>query len=165
MHCGSCGRVLGGPAGRPVCPHCGQPQIMDDTAAGRVPLPAQVAAREGELDAVVIARVAQHRRALIRLRSYYLIGLLACGVLVLQVGYLLGRRLVEGRLGLGILAEGVLAGGLILLGLRFRSRLGGNREELGRLQQLGPTSEPDYSKLSDGSQLDDRFRRLGGGRS
>ncbi len=127
------------------CPQCGELLIIDaeeeDSQAHEEP---EVA----ELEEIKIRRVVRERRALVRTRSYYLVILLACMLFSVQ---LVVRAVQAGSINQVI---GYIAGATLLL-LIARTMVGKFREISARINRSDlqePTTPPDFTPLSDGSQ-------------
>jgi hypothetical protein len=162
------------------CPHCNQ-AIIVPAADGSMPamaraegaaeaepfvtndLPEQKATNAKEdLDANRIRQVTQARRSAYRTRSYVLILIVACIVVAIQLVIQAFIHIETTRAGdirferepFGTWPFGKLMVSLVLLAVayRFWGRAGRLKREADRSAITEPSTPPDLSKLSDGSQ-------------
>lgn len=146
----------------PQCPHCGQTVLVDeepdDAVAARL--------KDDELSALHIKATASERRALIRHRSHLIIGVILClgaasQLLVSMVRLSLRPHAWQRPLLIDTLLFLILYLMALYLAVhlarRWYTRAGELKEQYSHSALTEPTSPPDYSALSDGSQ---RLRAL-----
>jgi hypothetical protein len=157
-----------------ACPACGaeffavaEVSAEDRAELDRLELDRQV--REQRLVGMKQNVVLLERRSLFRTRSYVILALAVCVVGSMQLTMFAARRFVyhglSRRVELYLFAIGVL---MVLAWLCVR-KIWQLTEELGRPAQKDPVVPPDFSTLSDGSQVRDvaarNLERLTGGRA
>ncbi len=126
--------------------------------------PATPPAEEQEVEEVRIRRIVRERRAQVRTRSYYLVVVLACAVLAVQ---LVVRLVPAWRSGNIREAVGWIAGAVLLLVVAW-SLVGRVRElthEINTSALPTDTPPPSFEGLSDGSQHRRNLEKLDGRQS
>jgi hypothetical protein len=108
--------------------------------------------RADELDGMRIRQLATLRRAAYRSRSHTVIAMLVCAVAVVQSMTLLVRHLVNYGVGPWVPAYAIFAIASIYGAIFFMRRAVALNRELHQVQIDRPTTPPDFSTLSDGSQ-------------
>ena len=140
----------------PVCPHCGEPFAISTgdeqaDAEAEASLRARHEERERELDIVRIKQLSALRRADIRTRSYFLVGMILSfsigGQLVLMT---VQRALATHRLDLKLLSYILFALASVMSAAYFFRRAAQMTRELNQPTQQDPTTPPDFSTLSSG---------------
>ena len=108
--------------------------------------------RSAELDGLRIRQLATLRRAAYRSRSHAIVAMLVCAAAVVQAGFLLVQHLIR----IGLDARLLLYGAFILAGAYgaffFYRRAVALHREATESHLENPTTPPDFSTLSDGSQ-------------
>lgn len=108
--------------------------------------------RADELDGLRIRQLATLRRAAYRSRSHAIVAMLVCAAAVVQAGFLLVQHLLR----IGFDARLLLYAAFILAGaygaLFFYRRALALHREATQSHLDNPTTPPDFSTLSDGSQ-------------
>jgi hypothetical protein len=108
--------------------------------------------RSAELDGIRIRQLATLRRAAYRSRSHAIVAALVCAFAVIQAGYLLVQQLLH----TGYSARILLYTGFIIAGaycaMFFTRRAVALHREATQSHLTDPTTPPDFSTLSDGSQ-------------
>src|SRR6266513_1165130 len=108
--------------------------------------------RASELDGLRIRQLATLRRAAYRSRSHAIVAMLVCAAAVVQAGFLLVQHLIR----IGFDARLLLYAAFILAGayggIFFWRRAVALHREATQSHQDNPTTPPDFSTLSDGSQ-------------
>lgn len=144
-----------------ICPECGVEFAIsrlpeEDDPEARARAEDELAARERELDAMRIRQLSTSRRAAIRAQGYWMVGICGCiGGLLLIVFDAVKYAQSKGaaRLSVFFVVRSVVGGvGLIWGAIYFfrRWRLVG--AELRKSALVEPTTPPDFSTLSDGTQ-------------
>jgi hypothetical protein len=112
----------------------------------------------GELSGDTITRIVRGRRAAIRMRTYYLVGAVACLMAALQLtlSAILGIR-ANPLQATPFLASAVLFGLIARVLIRKVQALG---REIRTTTIPEPTRPPDFSSLSDGSQFATNLDKL-----
>ena len=138
------------------CPHCGgQFAIMVDepTAVDDDTREADERAQDAELDGMKIRQLSNARRALIRLRTYLFIACVLGAVGGVQLVIKAVQRIRHERVWdlrtIGFIA---FAAACFMLAVYFLNRMLEMNRELRRPLLEDPTTPPDFSMLSDGSQ-------------
>lgn len=149
------------------CPRCGQAFSIGDEQAVATSADADEEAdararaeiearREADLSEVRIRQVAGLRRGAYRSRSWLLIGAFTCVVAIAQLIHLTIRDWRLGmRLAVAIWLVLLVAVGCVLF--YFARRIRAFNQEIRQTKLPEPTTPPDFSTLSDGSQ---RWRNL-----
>lgn len=136
------------------CPACGQMLVIDDEPDGLEPAePAET----DELEEVRIRRIIRDRRAMVRTRGYQIVVLLACVIGAAQLAlrlYASGKNTDR----LGYAAAIIL---LVIIGWNFVGRLRASSDRMKRSALPEPTTPPDFTGLSDGSQHLDNLKNFG----
>jgi hypothetical protein len=112
-----------------------------------------------ELDGRRIARVAKERQAALRAGSYCLVAAGGCAVAGADLGWRAVRRIVLGewvRPTVYLLAAGVF----VWVCIRFARKAGRLRRQAREKSLTEPTTPPDFSTLSDGSQFAKNLERI-----
>ena len=162
-HCPACGQLVAPSSSDQrllQCPACGEQffaaanesseQVThDDDAGSRAEL---VKTREQELNELRIKRVANLRRGAYRMQSWYIIGIAAC---LVGAAELLIMAVKDVRRGWWIVPAGycLAAAGAVAASVRLMRKLARLRREIRESRLPEPTAAPDFSTLSDGSQL------------
>jgi DNA-directed RNA polymerase subunit RPC12/RpoP len=132
-----------------TCPHCGQPMVIESEPADTP-----------ELDVARIQKTARGRRAVIRVRSYYVTAAFACGILAADlIGRAAWQWMAENSLNRSLID---LAGAALFvwLGRRFQIKAKSIVDQAKR--ELAETlAPPDFSSLNDGSQVAENLKRMG----
>ena len=138
------------------CPHCGgQFAIIVDEPASVDPetREADEWARDAELDGLKIRQLSNARRALIRLRTYLFIACVLGTVggvqLVIKAVQRVRHEHVWDLRTIGFIAFAAVC---FMLAVYFLNRMAEMNRELRRPLLEDPTTPPDFSMLSDGSQ-------------
>jgi DNA-directed RNA polymerase subunit RPC12/RpoP len=138
------------------CPHCGGQfaVIVDEPPEGAGDDPhADQRAREAELDGMRIRQLSNARRALIRLRTYLFIGCVLGAVGGVQLIIKAVQRVRhEGLWDLRTVGFIAFAAACFMVAVFFLNRMTQMSHELKRPLLEEPTTPPDFSMLSDGSQ-------------
>jgi uncharacterized Zn finger protein (UPF0148 family) len=139
------------------CPHCGQqvsfaPEeaLRSETISDDGPAPPDEP-DDGDLSGMKIKQISALRRGAYRTRSWLMIGAISCAVGAAQLVYLAiqARRAGLRLTPLGELLTAILA---LLLGVYFIRRAVEVHREIQQSRLEEPTTPPDFSTLSDGSQ-------------
>ena len=138
------------------CPHCGGQFaiILDEPAeVDYESREADLRAREAELDGMRIRQLSNARRALIRLRTYVFIGGVLGAVGGVQLIIKTAQR-VRHEHAWDLRTVGFIAftGVCFMIAVYFLNRMVEMNRELRRPLLEEPTTPPDFSMLSDGSQ-------------
>src|SRR5438046_2994861 len=108
--------------------------------------------RSAELDGLRIRQLATLRRAAYRSRSHAIVAMLVCAAAVVQAGYLLIQHLIHA----GFSGRVLIYTGFILAGAYgaffFSRRALALHREAKQSHLQDPSTPPDFSTLSDGSQ-------------
>jgi len=172
-YCPFCGKPLGvsDPAQAVLqCPDCGQQFFLstapeDDSTADAEQVEARAddeeAQRDAELSEMRISQVASLRRGAIRTRSWFIVVAAACVVVAIQFIYLAIEKYRVGQRRDPL--RDVLCAGILLVIVPFVTRrilqLG---SEIAESRLKDPTTPPDFSTLSDGSQRWTNLDQLAG---
>jgi predicted RNA-binding Zn-ribbon protein involved in translation (DUF1610 family) len=139
-----------------ICPHCGAMLVVDDEVEDSQ----DQQFSEQELEEINIRRIVRERRAMIRTRSYYLVGLVACAVMALQfainAGMLIRDRGFSRRATMWLL----LIVAAVILGLDMLKRIRTVNAEMAKPLLEEPKAPPDFTALSDGSQHAKNLEKL-----
>jgi DNA-directed RNA polymerase subunit RPC12/RpoP/uncharacterized membrane protein YidH (DUF202 family) len=157
-----------------TCPHCGadffattEMSDEDRAEARRMELEQQV--RDERLVEMRRNTVLLERRSLYRTRTYFIIGMGLCIAWAMQLTFYVARRAIIDGEGLSLRVWLYLAAIVVVLFLSYLClrRISAINAELAEPVQHEPTEPPDFSTLSDGSQVLDKaaknLERLGGG--
>jgi ribosomal protein L37AE/L43A len=134
------------------CPHCGEEFALPESAVTPQAAPDTVV-QSDELDGNRIQQIVVQRRAEIRLRSYFLLGFYGCSGAAITFLYRIAQRLIYHTPWDAIATvQAVLA--IIAIGFSFFFLMHARRitRELSKPLLSEPSSPPDFSQLSDGSQ-------------
>lgn len=149
-----------------VCPYCNHPffasheladqEIVDDTEDAPVQIPA---GEQPELDSTRIHQIAAERRAAYRVRSYYIIGLIASVVIALQLILTVIDNLRQGVLNPKTAGYACFFIVMLMTGWFCYRKIREYRQQSipGFPVQHETIPEPDFSKLGDGSE---RWKKL-----
>ncbi len=133
------------------CPHCTSefviPALTDAQDADETDQP-----DDDDLSSLRIHAVTQIRRAAIRSRSYLIILISICLVGIVQLSLNIYHHLRHGDWGRKPLGYAIFILLLTLLTLHFIRRAIEYHQEIRRSALTTPTTPPDFSPLSDGSQ-------------
>jgi hypothetical protein len=134
------------------------PLDSPDPADGRTDEPSQT---EAELNALRIRQISRVHRAAIRARSYCLIGVTGCAVAAIEIA----RRVVIGlhseAVSLQILTPALISVPLlVLVSIRLFLLARKFGDEANRSELSLPTTPPDFSALSDGSQFSRNLEQM-----
>lgn len=152
------------------CPECGQqfyaPTIPEEESTADADLAqsdadAEVARREAELSELRISQVANLRRGAIRSRSWFIVGAVACVVAAIQFVYLAFEKYRMGQRR-GPIRDLLGAAALLILVPYFTGRVSKLGREIAESRLKDPTTPPDFSTLSDGSQRWTNLEQLAG---
>jgi hypothetical protein len=177
--CPSCGEPVS-PAPTPIqqCPHCGEqffvegdPDESDEDQEAREMIEQRIMRDRERLDDRHIKVIQLEKRGLYRSRTWMLV---IAGLLVGVAGQLvwLGVRQWAGTDATGDApaqapdpqrgaAYFVIAAGLVVFSVRFFRRARRYLQEARAMTLPEPTTPPDFSTLSDGSQIVDNLRSMG----
>jgi DNA-directed RNA polymerase subunit RPC12/RpoP len=143
--CNATVEIAGDDSAHPInCPHCGEAFVLPQRAAA--------GNAEAELDGQRIRKFAAVRRAAYRSRSYCVIAVGACAVGAIELLY----HVVAGHSGLGNVraaAYVIVAIGLLWGAQHFSGLARHYHREAKRSALPPPIAPPDFSPLSDGSQI------------
>ena len=135
-----------------LCPHCGEWIAFETEDAEQI--------QRIELDSVRIKNISRSRTAAMRVRSYYLVGCTASAVTAFDLLWRAVRLIVSGETGWGLLLN--LGAAVVFAGLawRFISRANSISADLRQQSTNVSTILPDFSGLSDGSQVARNLERM-----
>lgn len=140
-----------------VCPHCGQAvslasdqAFVSEETADDQPAPLDEP-EEGDLSGQKIKQISALRRGAYRTRSWLMIGAISCAVAAAQLIYLAiqARRSGQRLTALGEVLTAVFS---LFLCVYFSRRAVEAHREIQQSRLQDPTTPPDLSTLSDGSQ-------------
>lgn len=150
--CSGCGREIPADSTGQIpalCAHCGAMRIIDDVEE---PAAEASAPNEAELEERRIRQIVRSRRAAVRMRGWYIVGMLACVILAAQqLGWFVTAVVRDAR-GAQQVARIPLALVLLAGAVSLRKRVRRLTAELRRHGLSEPTTPPDFTSLSDGSQ-------------
>lgn len=148
------------------CPHCGaeffataEESEEDREEARRMELEQQV--REERLVEMARNKVLLERRSLFRTRTYFIIGMGLCVAWAMQLTFFSARRAIIEHQGLSLRVCLYLATIVVTLFLSYLClrRILAINAELAEPVQKEPTKPPEFSTLSDGSQVLEKAAR------
>lgn len=158
--CPNCGQALDSSNARSgvvSCPHCGQSvSLVSDETLPTEPIKDDEPAPldepdEADLSGQKIKQISSLRRGAYRTRSWLMIGAVSCIVGAAQLIYLAIQARRNG-LRLTALGEVLTAVLSLFLGVYFSRRALEAHREIQQSRLEEPTTPPDFSTLSDGSQ-------------
>ncbi|MGE5609198.1 MAG: hypothetical protein ACM359_08085 [Bacillota bacterium] len=128
-----------------------EPGSQDEFVVDDEPQAPQEPPRD-DLDGVRIRRIAELRRSAYRSGSYCIVGAVACGVMAVQLVWLILRNLQQG--GWRWIESGylLLTGVAIGLGIRLWRRSRQLRREANQTQLQEPVAPPDFTPLHNGGE-------------
>jgi len=138
-----------------TCPHCGQLLMVSRSEES-----VTETVRQEELDSARIQQVSRLRTAAMRTRSYCLIACGTCAVAAVDLIWRAARRMVTDGVGRVPAFYLLAAAFLAWFAWRMWSRAKSIALELRRTLAADPVDSPDFSDLSDGSQVAENLEHL-----